>query len=388
MTTEVRSGGPLAGLRFLEFAGLGAAPFCAMMLADHGADVIRIDRLTPNPNAFGAAPETDFVNRSRRSIAIDLKSAEGIAVARALARAANGIIEGFRPGVMERLGLGPEVLLEDNPGLVYGRLTGWGRSGPYASAAGHDINYIALSGGLHGIGHAQSRPVPPLNLVGDYGGGSMMLAFGMLAAVLYARDTGVGQVVDSPMIKGSAVLTTAIHSLMAAGLWSDVRGSNVLDSAAPFYDTYETADGRHVAIGAIEPPFYRILLERLDASADAVLQAQFDRALWPEQRIRLAAIFKSRTRDEWDSILGACDACYAPVLSMTEAPNHPQNIAVGAFVQVEGHSQPAPAPAYSRSPTDTPTPPASGTDTTHGILRQAGYDAVAIARLVKEGIIA
>jgi len=380
--------GPLSGLRILEFAGLGPAPFCAMMFADHGADVIRIDRLTAQADRFGVDPQADFVNRTRRSIAVDLKNPEGIAVLRALIRSADGIIEGFRPGVMERLGLGPDPLLVDNPRLVFGRMTGWGQTGPFGSSAGHDLNYVALSGALHGIGHAGGRPVPPLNLVGDYGGGAMMLAFGMLAALRHARNTGEGQVVDAAMIKGAAVLTTAIHAFHAVGDWIDQRGANILDSGAPFYDSYETADGRYVSIAPIEPVFYQKLLELLGEGEDPILKRQYDKTLWPVQRARLAAIFKARTRDEWDALLGGSDACYAPVLTLGEAADHPQNVAVDAFIEVDGYKQPAPAPVYSRTPTMRPVPLALGADTTREILSVAGFDDAAITILLEGQVVA
>tara|TARA_B110001454_G_scaffold206095_1_gene216213 strand:- start:2115 stop:3335 length:1221 start_codon:yes stop_codon:yes gene_type:complete len=382
------AGGPLSGLRIIEFAGLGPAPFCAMMLADHGAEVIRIDRLGSDSNSIGVPVKVDLVNRSRRSLSLNLKSPEGLAVARAFVRTADGLVEGFRPGVMERLGLGPDVLINENPKLVYGRMTGWGQTGPNKSAAGHDINYIALSGALHGIGLADTRPIPPLNLVGDYGGGAMMLAFGMVAAFLHAQKTGSGQVVDAAMINGAAVLTTAFHSLLAGGEWIEKRGSNVLDTGAPFYDTYETADGLYVSVGAIEAPFYRILIEKLGVADDPVLQAQYDRAAWPEQRLRLARIFKTKTRTEWDEVLSGSDACYAPVLSMSEAAHHPHNIAVGAFIDVNGTLQPAPTPNYSHSRTRVPTPLNLGDDITRDLLTEIGLDQAKIDDLIRDNVVA
>ncbi|MDR7155731.1 alpha-methylacyl-CoA racemase [Sphingobium xenophagum] len=381
------TGGPLSGLRILEFAGMGPGPFCAMMLADHGAEVIRIDRPFSHQDRFGVDPRSDFTNRSRRSIVIDLKMSEGVALVRTLVRSAHGVIEGFRPGVMERLGLGPDTLLAENPRLVYGRMTGWGQTGPLAPCVGHDLNYIALSGALHGIGPADGRPVPPINLVGDYGGGAMMLAFGMLAAINHVRNTGEGQVVDAAMIKGAATLTTSIHSFLAAGNWTDHRGVNTLDGGAPFYDTYETADGLHVSIAPIEPVFYGRLLALLGEEEDPLLKRQEDRASWPAQREKFAAIFKSRTRAEWDALLAATDACYAPVLSLSEAVDHPQNVAVGAFVDVDGYKQPAPSPVYSRSVTVVPRPLQSGPDTTRQILSEAGYGDTAIACLTEGRVV-
>jgi alpha-methylacyl-CoA racemase len=360
-----------------------------MMLADHGAQVIRIDRPAASTVNSAVMPDVrrDFVNRSRRSIGIDLKHPAGIALIRKLARAADGLIEGFRPGVMERLGLGPDILLEDNPRLVYARMTGWGQTGPNSNLAGHDINYIALSGALHSMGRAGEKPVPPLNMVGDYGGGGMMVAFGMLAAILHARSTGEGQVVDCAMTEGSAVLMTAIYSSLAAGLWSDERGVNLVDSGAPFYDSYETGDGRFVAIGPIEPQFFRRLLQLLGVHQDPDFTHQFDRSAWPAQKAKLTAIFKSRSRAEWDALLAGADACYAPILTLTEAPEHPHNIARGAFVDVAGAKQPAPAPRYSKTPAAPPEPLSMGPEVTESILANAGIDSTEIQRLMTSGVV-
>jgi alpha-methylacyl-CoA racemase len=343
--------GPLAGIRILEFAGLGPGPFAAMMLADHGAEVIRIDR----PGA--ALDASDPALRSRRSVTLDIKTREGIAQARALCGTADGLIEGFRPGVMERLGLGPEVLLAHNPKLVYGRMTGWGQDGPLAQAAGHDINYIALSGVLSTVGRAGEKPVPPVNYVGDFGGGGMLLAFGMAAALVAVQRGGPGQVVDAAMTEGSSLLAGMLRWLGATGRWREERGANLLDGGAHFYDSYETADGRYVAIGAIEPQFYALLLEKLGLEGDPAFARQLDSAAWPALKDKLADIFRTRTRVEWCALLEGTDICFAPVLSLAEAPAHPHNVARKAFVEVGGMIQPAPAPRFSATPNDRPRPP-------------------------------
>ncbi len=363
--------GPLEGVRIVEFAGIGPGPFCGMMLADHGAEVIRVDRLSAG--GLSSAPDRDFTNRSRKSIAVDLKSASGLDLVRRLCRTAEAAFEGFRPGVMERLGLGPHVLTSDNPRLVYGRMTGWGQDGPYAHTAGHDINYIALSGVLHATGRAGERPTPPMNLVGDFGGGGLMLAFGMLAAILNARSTGRGQVVDCAMTEGSAVLMSMIYSLRAQGLWSDQRGVNLLDSGAHWYDTYETADGKFISIGPAEPQFYRRLLELIGLAEDDDFGVQNDPARWPALKARLDDHFRQRTRQEWCELLEGTDACFAPVMSLDEAPSHPHNLARQAFVPVDGAMQPAPAPRYSRTETSVPTPMASGTDVVDPLMAELGY---------------
>lgn len=343
--------GPLAGIRIIELAGIGPGPFCGMMLADHGADVIRIDRPGTKPNP------RDPLLRSRTTMQLDLKSAEDIAKLRELVKTADGLIEGFRPGVTERLGIGPDVLLADNPKLVYGRMTGWGQTGPYAAAAGHDINYIALSGALGAIGRAGEKPTPPINLVGDFGGGAMMLAFGMVSALLGVKNGAPGQVVDCAMTDGSALLMAMMWGFRAQGMWSDTRGTNMLDTGAPFYDTYETADGGFVAIGSIEPQFYALLRETLDIADDVLFDAQYDRAQWPAQKARLTDIFKSKTRDEWCALMEATDICFAPVLGFDEAVAHPHNRERGTFIEVGGVLQPAPAPRYSATPCDPPRQP-------------------------------
>jgi alpha-methylacyl-CoA racemase len=341
--------GPLAGVKVLELEAIGPGPFCGMMLADMGADVLLVDR--PNDPQLGFERDRwfDTMLRGRRSVTLDLKSPDGVAAALALAAKADALIEGFRPGVMERLGLGPDVLLARNPKLVYGRMTGWGQDGPLAPRAGHDINYIALSGVLHAIGRAREAPVPPLNLVGDFGGGGMLLAFGIACGLFEARRSGNGQVVDAAMIEGASVLATMFWGMLAARRWSEARGENVLDSGAPWYDTYETRDGRFVAIGAIEPKFYAELLERLGLARET-LPAQHDRAGWPELRRHFAAVFRSRTRDEWCAVFEGSDACFAPVLTFTEARQHPHNVARKGYVTVGEVAQPAPAPRFSRTP--------------------------------------
>jgi alpha-methylacyl-CoA racemase len=327
--------GVLAGIRIVELAGLAPAPFAAMMLADHGAEVIRIERAGDVPTI---PPEHDVLRRSRAEfLSLDLKSAEGLAKARDLARGADGLIEGFRPGVMERLGLGPAVLHADNPRLVYGRMTGWGQAGPLAQRAGHDINYIALAGNLHGYGRADGKPTPPANAVGDFGGGGMLLAFAMLAGILSARRTGRGQVIDCAMVDGAALLAAQTWSLRAAGLWSDERGANLLDSGRAYYDTYECADGNYVAVGALEPHFFAILKARLGLAA-----SQGDPRLGEE----LTRLFLTQPRDHWCARLQDSDACFAPVLAMAEAPGHPHNAARGTFIRMDGLLQPAPAPRF------------------------------------------
>jgi alpha-methylacyl-CoA racemase len=340
--------GPLNGLRIIELAGIGPGPFAAMMLADHGAEVIRVDR----PGARIDA--RDPLLRSRRLIGVDLKSAEGKAKVRDLVRGADGLIEGFRPGVTERLGLGPEVLLADNPRLVYGRMTGWGQFGPYAQAAGHDINYIALAGALHAYGRAGEKPTPPINMVGDFGGGGMMLAFGMVSALLHAQKTGQGQVIDAAMTDGAATLMSMIWGFRANGMWSDDRGTNLLDTGAHMYDTYETGDGKWISIGSLEPQFYAELRRLAGLADDPDFDAQMDRRQWGPLKAKLTALFATKTRDEWCALMEMTDVCFAPVLSMAEAPAHPHNAARGTFIEVGGVMQPAPAPRYSVTVTDAP----------------------------------
>ena len=369
-------GGPLAGLRVIELAGIGPGPFCGMMLADHGAEVIRVER----PGA--KVDPRDALVRGRRSLIADLKSADGVALVRALCRRADAVIEGYRPGVMERLGLGPDVLFADNPKLVYGRMTGWGQTGDYAPYAGHDINYIALSGALHAFGRAGDKPTPPINMVGDFGGGGMMLAFGVLSALLHAQRTGEGQVVDCAMTEGASLLMATIWSFLAMGWWRDERGVNLLDTGAHFYETYACADGRHIAVGAIEPQFYAELRRRAGLDEDPDFDAQMDSAAWPALKAKMAALFATRTRDQWCELLEHCDACFAPVLSLAEAPRHPHNVQRGAFVLVDGHYQPAPAPRYSRSATRPPAPSRPAGADTHDLLRELGIDEALAERVL------
>jgi alpha-methylacyl-CoA racemase len=347
--------GPLQGIRVLEMVGIGPGPFCGMMLADMGADVIRVDRPGGKRSVVldGTTPAQDSLRydvtaRGKRTVAIDLKSAEGAQQVLALVEQADVLIEGFRPGVMERLGLGPEVCLQRNPKLVFGRMTGWGQSGPLAQAAGHDINYISISGMFGAMGRAEEAPPPPLNLVGDLGGGAMMLAFGVACALVEVRNSGKGQVIDAAMTDGTALLGAMFYGLQAQGKWSARRGSNLLDGSAHFYDTYECADGKYIAIGSIEPQFYAELLKRIEIT-DPVFSHQFEPRHWPELKRRLAAHFVTRTRVQWTELLEGTDACFAPVLDMDEAPQHEHNVARNTFIEIEGVVQPAPAPRFSRT---------------------------------------
>lgn len=345
--------GPLKGMKIVEFAGIGPGPFAAMLFSDMGADVLRIDR-----KGVRTGHATDILNRGRRVAGLDLKSPAAIEAALKLIESADGLIEGFRPGVMERLGLGPDVCLKRNPRLVYGRMTGWGQSGPLAQTAGHDINYIALSGALHAIGEKGRQPVPPLSLVGDFAGGALFLAFGMVAAMWEARTSGLGQVVDAAMADGAVSVMSVFYALRASGLWVDERGSNFLDGGAPFYGTYETSDGKWIALGPLEPQFYNELLERLGLT-DPRFTAQMDRAQWPVLKEKIAEAVRAKSRDEWDAVFAGSDACYAPVLSMAEAPHHPHNVSRGNFIEVEGVVQPAPAPRFSRTGGEVQRPPQS-----------------------------
>ena len=379
--------GPLKGVKVIELAGIGPGPFCGMMLSDMGAEVLRIDRAQ---HVSGKAPKNraaDVVGRGRRSVGVDLKNPAGVETILRLIERADALIEGFRPGVMERLGLGPDVCLARNPRLVYGRMTGWGQQGPLAHAAGHDINYIALGGALHAIGRAGEKPVPPLNLVGDYGGGGMLLAFGVLAALVERSQSGKGQVVDAAMVDGAAVLMALFHGMRAAGFWLDERGTNLLDTGAHFYDVYETADGKHVSLGSIEPQFYAELL-RLTGLEDESLPAQTDRARWPEMKERLAKVIKAKTRDEWNEIMEGSEVCFAPVLSMAEAPEHRHNKARGTFIELEGVVQPAPAPRFSRTPPEVAGPPACLGQHTDEVLADWGFSADEIAQLRERKAIA
>jgi len=378
------SRGPLAGVRVIEVAGIGPGPFCAMMLADMGADVLRVDRTGSADLGLPVDPKFSVLNRGRRSVALDLKTPAAAAAMKRLIAGADALIEGFRPGVMERLGLGPDACLAVNPRLVYGRMTGWGQEGPMAAAAGHDINYIALSGVLHSIGRKGGAPVPPLNLVGDFGGGGMYLAFGVVCALLEARQSGRGQVVDAAMVDGAASLAAAVFGLRAMGLWNDERGDNILDSGAPWYDVYETQDGEYIAIGSIEKRFYGELL-RLAGLEGEPLPAQHDKPRWSELRAKLTEVFKQKTRDEWCRIMEGSDVCFAPVLSLTEAPAHPHNRARGTFVEVEGVVQPGPAPRFSRTPGRVSRPPARAGEHTEEALRDWGFSADDLSALRAQG---
>jgi alpha-methylacyl-CoA racemase len=379
--------GPLAGLRIIEIAGIGPGPFCAMMLADMGADVIRVDRAQNVMGGDPATPPADVLNRGRRSIGVDLKHPDGVEAALSLIETADGLIEGFRPGVMERLGLGPDAALARNPKLVYGRMTGWGQDGPYAPTAGHDINYIALAGALDPIGRRGEAPVPPLNLVGDFGGGGMLLAYGLVCGLLNAQRTGEGQVVDAAMVDGAAVLTTMFHAFRAMGIWQDERGTNMLDTGAHYYDVYATADGKYVSIGSIEPQFYKELL-RLTGLEGVELPWQNDRGEWPAMKERLAEIFKTKTRDEWCEVMEGTDVCFAPVLSLGEAPLHPHNVHRGTFIELDGAVQPAPAPRFSGTPVSVQRPPSHAGQHTDEVLAEWGLDTDRIAKLREAGAIA
>ncbi|UZK66120.1 CaiB/BaiF CoA transferase family protein [Sphingomonas sp. M1-B02] len=359
--------GPLAGIRIIEFAGIGPAPFCGMLLADLGADVLRIDRAGAGGGASGLGGTRFAVTeRGRRSVALDLKRPEAIEACFKLIEKADALFEGFRPGVMERLGLGPDAALARNPRLVYGRMTGWGQSGPYAAAAGHDMNYIALSGALDAIGTAD-KPIPPLNLVGDFGGGALYLAFGMLAALLHARTSGEGQVVDCAMSDGAASLMAMFYGFSAAGMWGGGRRGNFLDGGAHFYDSYRCADGKWLAVAAIEPQFYAVLLDKLGVD-DPAFAARMDPRAWPQLREKLATVIATRSQGEWTAIFDGSDACVAPILSMAEAPSHPHNVARGTFVECEGVVQPAPAPRFSATPGAIQgPPPANGAHTSEAL---------------------
>ena len=379
--------GPLEGVKIVEIAGIGPGPFCAMMLADMGADVLRIDRAQ---NVRAETPETppaDVLNRNRRSVAVDLKNEAGVECVLALIEQADVLLEGFRPGVMERLGLGPDVCLERNPRLVYGRMTGFGQSGPLSRAAGHDINYIALAGALDPIGRAGEAPLAPLNLVGDFGGGGMFLAFGVLAALVERQQSGKGQVVDAAMVDGAAVLMSMMHGMRHSGFWSDERGTNLLDSGAHFYESYETADGKYVSLGSIEPQFYAELL-RLSGLEGQDLPGQMDRTQWPAMKERVRKLFKTKTRAQWCEIMEGTDVCFAPVLNMGEAYEHPHNVERGTFVEVAGVKQPAPAPRFGRTPAAIQRPPAWPGEHTDEALAAWGFSAERIAKLRQEKAIA
>ena len=376
--------GALKGVRILELAGIGPGPFCGMMLADMGAEVVQIDR--PG-GSMVASIGHGVLFRNRRNVAINLKSPQAAEVVLRMCEHADALFEGFRPGVAERLGVGPEACMARNERLVYGRMTGWGQTGPLAKAAGHDINYIALSGALHAIGRRDDKPTPPLNLVGDFGGGGMMLAFGIVCALFEAQKSGKGQVIDCSMVEGSAALMGFFYDMMAQGMQTDVRGVHMLDTGAHFYDTYETADGKYVSIGSIEPQFYMKLVQLAELDM-ATFAAQLDPTKWPELKEVLAEVFKQKTRDEWCEIMEGTDVCFAPVLGLAEAPHHPHNVARESFIEVDGVMQPAPTPRLDRTPASTPVPRRKPGQDTRGVLNDCGFADAEVDALVKDGAIA
>lgn len=377
--------GPLCGLKVVEFAGIGPGPMCGMLLADLGAEVLRVDRLLPSGLGVKRPPRFDLHSRGKRSIAVDLKQDSGVAFARDLVGCSDALIEGFRPKTMERLGLGPEICLAQQPRLVYGRVTGFGQTGPLASAAGHDLNYVALSGALHAIGRAGCAPTPPLNLVGDFGGGGLVLAFGMLAALWNVQRTGQGQVVDAAMIDGAAMLMTSMYGMLASGQHTGPRGTNLLDSGAPHYEVYRCADGEYVSVAPIEAKFRQVLLERLGLAAAAL---DFDdKTRWPETKARLAALFATRTRAQWCELLEGSDACFAPVLAPLEAPQHPHHQARATFVEVEGVVQPGPVPRFSATPAAVPRAPHSADDGALAQVLRWGADRARLDALVRAGVV-
>lgn len=371
--------GPLSGVRVVEFAGLAPAPFACLVLADLGAEVLRIDR--PGDTS------TNGLGRGRRSVAVDLKNPDGLETVRTLLDSADVLVEGFRPGVMERLGLGPDVCAERNPRLIYGRMTGWGQDGPMAQQAGHDINYISIAGSLEPIGPAGSPPVPPINFLGDFGGGGLLLAMGVMAALYEREKSGRGQVIDAAMVDGASLIATFVHVLSAAGGWSAERGTNLLDGSTPFYTVYETSDGKYMSVGALEPQFYAEFV-RLLGVADEGLPAQHDKEGWPKLRARFAEVFAGRTRDEWEQVFAGSDACVAPVLSPIEAHTHPHNVARNAFIDSGGAVQPAPAPRFSRTPGADPGPAPAAGEGADAALADWGFDTAAIADLRDKGAIA
>ena len=371
--------GPLQGFRVIELAGIGPGPFCGMMLSDMGAEVIRIDRVG------GDRRPRDVLARNRRSIAVDLKRPRGAEIVLKLAETADALFEGFRPGVAERLGVGPDVCMARNEKLVYGRMTGWGQDGPIARAAGHDINYIGLAGALHAIGEPGGKPVPPLNLIGDFGGGGMLLAYGLVCGMLEASRSGRGQVVDAAMVDGAAALMAMFFSMAGHG-FKDERGANMLDGGAHFYNAYETKDGKHVCVGSIEPQFYAELVEKTGVDADR-FAAQMDAAGWPDRQRDLARVFKEKTRDEWCRLMEGSDVCFAPVLSILEAPDHPHNRHRGTFVDVDGVTQPAPAPRFSRTEAAISHAAVAPGQDTRAVLAEAGFSAEEIDALADQGAV-
>ncbi|MGA1072391.1 MAG: CaiB/BaiF CoA transferase family protein [Pseudohongiellaceae bacterium] len=374
--------GPLTGIKVVEMAGIGPGPFCAMMLSDMGAEVIRVDRLAHK----GIGHRANVLNRGRRSIAVDLKNPDGVAAVQQLIDGADVVIEGFRPGVMERLGLGPDTCLARNPRLIFGRMTGWGQSGPLAPAAGHDINYISIGGALGAMGYSDRPPSPPLNLVGDFGGGAMYLLAGVLAALVERGTSGQGQVIDAAMTDGTASLLSPFYGMMAMGMWTKERMDNRLDGGAHYYGSYACADGKFISIGSIEPQFYALLLELCEID-DPEFAKQNDKQHWASLRSKLEALFATQTRDHWCALLEGTDVCFAPVLDLQEAPNHPHNVARQSFVEIDGVTQPAPAPRFSRTPTSVQAPAAMAGEHSEEILSDWGFAANEISALKQTGAI-
>ena len=375
--------GPLKGLKIIEMAGIGPGPFCGMVLADLGAEIIRVDRAS----AIGTGSKQEPSNRGKKSIAVDLKAKEGVEVVLKLVETADAIFEGFRPGVMERLGIGPEVCMARNNRIVFGRMTGGGQEGPLANAAGHDINYISLSGALAAIGRPGSPPVPPLNLIGDFGGGGMLLALGLVAALLESKESKKGQVVDAAMTDGSALLMTMIYSMQSSGMWKTTMGSNLLDGGSHFYDTYECKDGKFISIGSIEPQFYALLCQIAELD-EKVFSKQMSRDLWPEQKEEIKKVFLKKTRDEWCELMEGTDVCFAPVLDMTEAPQHPHNKERKTFIDLEGVTQPAPAPRFSRTEPEVVSSPSIVGEHTNEVLSSIGLSEEDISTLKTSGAVA
>jgi alpha-methylacyl-CoA racemase len=376
--------GPLTGLRVVEMVGLGPGPFCGMLLADMGAEVLRVDRVDAARAVDRSKPATSAMDRGKGAVAVDLKHPEGVETLLRLIEQADAFFEVFRPGVAERLGIGPDTCLARNPRLVYGRLTGWGQDGPLAHAAGHDIDYIALAGALEPLGRAGEKPTPPINVLGDFAGGGMLLAFGIACAAFETARSGAGQVIYAAMVDGAALMLTPFYAARSSGFWGE-RGTNFLDTGAPFYDVYETADGKYVAIGAVEPQFYAELMKRLGLDFDPA--KQYDKASWAEEKERLAAVFRTKTRDEWCELLEGADACFAPVLTPLEAPEHPHNRVRRTFLELAGAPQPAPAPRFSRTPAAVPDPAMHAGDDTERVLGRWGLGAGDVARLRDAGAV-
>ena len=386
---STKTNGPLSGYRIIEIAGIGPGPFAAMMLADMGAEVIRVERAQ---SVRGQAPDGahwDVLLRGRRNVAIDLKNPEGVEALLTLVEHADALIEGFRPGVMERLGIGPDVCVARNPKLVFGRMTGWGQDGPYAASAGHDINYISLAGALAHFSRAGEAPVPPLNMVGDFGGGGMFLSYGVVCALLEAQKSGKGQVVDTAMVDGSAVLMSMFWAMKNIGIFDENKpGTNLLDTGAHFYDVFECSDGKYVSIGSIEPQFYALLLEKTGLADDPAFAKQMDASQWPVLKIKLADVMRTKTSAQWCKIMEGTDVCFAPVLTMSEAAKHPHNVARQTFIEVDGVTQPAPAPRFSRTATALPTAPAHAGQHSRAVLADWGFDADRISALIASGAVA